>query len=365
MPQVHNPSRLMDMESSAFAKNSRYMAAINFTEGSLRRMNALNFLDKRLTSIKVKYYTRQERIQNGKMERTRNRMIENLQKRLAYKLVLKSHSISTAKDYHSALKDNYSFESMQHEVKNMMYMMRPEHVREKRARVLINEQQRRYDEAIKKNRENLDRLFPPPKKWEPPSFNTADKKRENYEGEKSEADNVSPLPNIERRNRQSLHTLRRRIITLDDPKPEIKSPSLIKQPLSPIKTPVIIKQPSSHSLGSARRQTITMNMMKKQKSFLETKEKTNLTEKITEENKENTVNNLIEEQNNEADTPERQGNDLNHIDQKDTNRYKLLPPIDKAQNDVPEVNRVKTNKSENVGKLPVLKMKKGHSGEEM
>ena len=248
MPQVHNKARVLDQDSSAFSKNSRFMASLKFSEGSLRRMKAQNVLDQHTSRIEMRYFERHADIQQKKYERARQRIIEKAQKHIAYKLVLMQHSIAKAKDYKKALDVDYSYHALHYKVNNMLQRIQPDVVRERQARALINQNRKRYESLLRKNSETCAIIFPMKKTWEAFDFSKIKTKADSQdEDAKSTGGSViSPLPKIDPRKGQ----LRRRII---------------EEPTS--------KPSSSSKPISAKRQGITMNMMRKQKSFLENQEK--------------------------------------------------------------------------------------------
>ena len=238
-------------------------------------MNALNTMDQRLTKIELKYFERHADIQLKKYERARNRIVGKLQKHIAYKMVLKQHSIAKAKNYKKALDGNYSFQALHYEVNDMMHQIQPDVVRERRARALIDVNRQRYETLLRKNQENCAILFPMKKTWEAFDFTKIKTKGDKDDDEKSQGgeSTVSPLPKID--PRRGKLAIRRRIIEEPESRPHSKSPSHVLSP-SQSKSPALSKPNSSKSVTmnmSGIRQGITMNMMKKQKSFIENQEK--------------------------------------------------------------------------------------------
>ena len=215
-------------------------------------MNALNTMDKRLSKIQMNYFERNADIQMKKYERARNRIIDKMQKTLAYKLVLKRHKIAKAKDYKKALNGNYSYHALHYEINDMMNYIRPDVLRERRARALIDENRRRYDGLLRKNSEQCAIIFPMKKTWEAFDFSKIKTKEEEKgdEDEKPQGEtSISSLPKVDPRRGRILG---RRIID----EPESRKGSKPGSPKPPSRSP-------------AKTQGITMNMMKKQKSFLE------------------------------------------------------------------------------------------------
>lgn len=374
MPQVQNKAFCYDT-SSAFGKNSRFMASLRFTDRSLQRVNVLNALENRFTKKKLDFLERETYIQRSKYERIKNRLVDNLQKRLAYKMVLKKHSISNAPDYSEALDKRYTYTAFKGEVKSMLKYMKPERMRERKARSLLHENQNSYDNIIFQNTQKFNRLFPEKKTWLSRRARLLLEEQSKQEAVKES----TPLPTRERNARKSLATLRRRIITLDDSKPS--SPmKLPKTPaISPTKTPSLSKPPSSQSRMTNRRQEISMSMMKKQKSFIDNKEMTNedLIQRMESKMKSLHVDDTgessqtIDENNNdikpnkEAETAVtfKTNGHVNEDNKKKTDGKKesFLPPIMKQPQpsqkyDQPNI-KTKTKTPRDV-KLPVLKMSK-------
>lgn len=362
MPQVHNKALSYDT-TTAFGKNSRYMASLRFTEKSLRRVNVLNSLENRLSKKKLDYYERDAQINTFKLERIKNRLVDNLQKRMAYKLVLKNHSISKAKDYQKALDQKYTLTALHSEVKNMINYMNPARVRERNARSLLHEQKNNYDNLIFQNTQKFNKLFPEKKTW------MSRRVREMLEQQAAEElKEPTPLPTRERNAKKSLATLRRRIITLDDSKPSspLKVP---KTPaMSPIKTPSLSKPPSQSNSRLAKRQEISMSMMKKQKSFIEGREMTKEDIIVAMESKMNSLS--VEDKTEKTITKDINNNDMTKenvkIDVKfeseektDEKKKSFLPPIANEAQRVNKPNQLnlQTKTPERL-KLPALKMSK-------
>ena len=316
-------------------------------------MNAQNTLDQRLTKIQMKYFERHADIQQKKYERARNRIIGNAQKHLAYKLVLKQHRIAKAKDYKKALDGNYSFHALHYEVNDMVQFIRPDLVRERRARALINENRKQYESLLKKNAETCAIIFPMKKTWEAFDFSKIKTRGDNDDDDaKSQSGEsvVSPLPKLDLRKGQ----LRRRIIEEPSSKPG-----------------------SSKPVSPAKRQGITMNMMKKQKSFIENQEK------VTQIQDEAVQNAAGENNSSEVNEDETQiSNTDNQMDKKDKTdddksdkKTLILPPLE-TKRGAPKFMKPKGTginsklrslslhpKMSGVGmnpkiKLPALKMKK-------
>lgn len=352
MPQVHSKQRLLDQDPSAFSKNSRYMASLKFTEGSVRRMNALNTTDKRLAKIQVNYFERNADISLKKYEKARLRLIDKMQKHLAYKLVLKRHRIAKAKDYKKALDGNYSYHALHYEINDMMNFIQPDVVRERKARALINENRRRYDGLLRKNAEQSAILFPMKKTWEAFDFSKIKTKEERKDNEDEKTPDEAPggttgistLPKLDPRRGRALV---RRII--EEPQSRKGSKPGSPKPLSrsPTKT-----------------QGITMSMMKKQKSFLE-----NQKSLVELDNSETEVQAI--DASKETDTVAAKGilkTPENRTDElKENLRHSIsLPPIQTKGNDKKLKKRNSVAKLENISsasenskvKLPVLKLNK-------
>ncbi|XP_060070773.1 uncharacterized protein LOC132550695 [Ylistrum balloti] len=161
MPQVHNRKLAMMADSSIFNKNSRYMATNRMTEGSKRRIRAFNFVENKLTRIKLNFFDRHAEIDLRRRERERQTIMDSLKRTLAYKLVVEKHNVTNAVDYQKALDDDYSSTALRHDVKHMMQYMEPDKVRERKAKALINENRRRYTNIIQRNKNSLDLICPP------------------------------------------------------------------------------------------------------------------------------------------------------------------------------------------------------------
>ncbi|XP_045166558.2 uncharacterized protein LOC123529975 [Mercenaria mercenaria] len=344
------------------------MATLRFTEQSLRRVKALNSLENRFTRKKLDFFERDANFQKFKYERIKNRLVDNLHKRLAYKLVLKNHSISKAKDYQKALDQKYTYTALQGEVQHMMQYMRPERMRERKAKSLLHENQNAYDNIIFQNTQKFNKLFPEKKAWMSKRMRILAAEQEAKEAVKE----PTPLPTRERNARKGIATLRRRIITLDDSKPN--SPlKLPKTPaISPSKTPSLSKPPSSNSRMANRRQEISMSMMKKQKSFVDGREMTKDDSILRMESKMKSLGIDDNEENLEAkdinnndvkdDKEVAITSDVNDdIDiNKDEKRQSFLPPIENQTQQLQKSKQqtnVQTKTAKNV-KLPVLKMSK-------
>ncbi|OWF44586.1 uncharacterized protein LOC110458145 [Mizuhopecten yessoensis] len=161
MPQVHNRKLSMMADNSAFNKNSRFMATNRMTEGSKKRIRAFNYVENRLKGIKLRFFDRHAEIDLRRRERERQVIMDSLKRTLAYKLVVEKHNLTHAVDYQKALDDDYSGTALRHEVKHMVEYMKPDQVRERKAKALISENRRRYNRIIQRNKNSLDLICPP------------------------------------------------------------------------------------------------------------------------------------------------------------------------------------------------------------
>ena len=153
-------------DANAFGKTSRFMAAIRVTEGSRRKIRALNTVENRLKRIRLRFYGRHNEIDMRKRDRDKLRMEDDLKLVLAAKIVAEQRSISKASDYHKALNTNYSWETVKKNNKHMVNYMEPDRVRERKAQALIDENRQRYQSILKRNRNSIDVLCPVYKpKW--------------------------------------------------------------------------------------------------------------------------------------------------------------------------------------------------------
>lgn len=377
MPQVHNKLKSFDA-STAFGKNSHFMNSLRFTEKSLHKVKVLNAVENKLIKKKLDFFERERINDNWKHQRIRNRLVNNLQKRIAYKFVLKNHSIINAKDYRKALDEKYTLFALHNEVNKMRDYLRPDRVRERNAKALVHENKNMFDNVVFQNRGKFNRLFPEKKTWIP-----------RINGKLPELEPVikepepTPLPTRERKAKKSLALLRRRIITLDDSKPN----SPVKEPRasnmsSPLRTPSVAIQPPSVSPSFPKRQEISMTMMKKQKSFIEGKEKSALLSedvevikemesKIRKMSVEDANSETVKDDNNNEIKIEKENvqiskgseepikEDVSEYSARSTKRKNsLLPPIEsKKHPSSNEKTEPKTKRSEPV-KLPSLKLSK-------
>ncbi|XP_062579791.1 uncharacterized protein LOC134241788 [Saccostrea cucullata] len=162
MPQVHNRSLTLNMDSSAFNKNSRFMSTIRMTQGAKRKIRAFNTVENRLKKYQINFYNRHAEIQRYQMERKKEKVREVMKKRDAYKKVIANHPIAESPDYKKALEDRYDAHALRHEIKQMLSYIEPDKIRERNARTLIDVNKKRYDEILNRNRKSILELFPPP-----------------------------------------------------------------------------------------------------------------------------------------------------------------------------------------------------------
>ena len=140
------------------------------TEGAKRKIRAFNTVENRLTKIRLNFYNRHEDIQRYQLERKKQTVLEGAKKRNAYKMVVANHSISKSPDYQKALDDTYTAHALRHEIKKMLNYIEPNKVRERNARTLVNENKKRYDEILSRNRKSIVELFPPPGQKKPTDY---------------------------------------------------------------------------------------------------------------------------------------------------------------------------------------------------
>ncbi|KAK3102551.1 hypothetical protein FSP39_012141 [Pinctada imbricata] len=158
MPQVHNKS--LAMETSLFGKNSRFMSTLRMSEGSKRKIRAFNTVESRLNRFKINYYARHADIQLNKRKREKDHILEAIKKRNAYKFVIRNHRFTDSKDYKKSLDDRYNAHALRFEIRDMMKFMKPDRIRERNAHVLIEENRKRYDKIIDRNRNSIQEICP-------------------------------------------------------------------------------------------------------------------------------------------------------------------------------------------------------------
>ena len=401
MPQVHNKF----VNDTTFGRDSRYMTSLRFSDKTLRRVNVLNDLETRISSKKVNLFQSESAYKIRKMDRVKDRLEDNMNKRMAYKLVLKTNTFSAEADYNKALDKRYSFQAFSNDVRQMMKAMKPDLVRERRAKLLLKENRIRYDIILNQNRQRFNKLVPEKRTWIPRHLK-AIYEEERRERERLEREKANVPVKVEDKSKRGLATLRRRIITIDSPvKTPVRDPPKIKTPAlrtpnrtpSPVKTPSISKAPQH---ANTKRQGITMAMMKKQTSFLERQELTmspttaaangnTVSEKDVEKTSENTSEKISEKQgdvqadiskkglakpvdvnNYESDTgsatskdtyitkvQSRRGSVPKYTGKARKNSQPQLPPIDlrRTSRDVVSAASSVAKESEKPVKLPALK----------
>lgn len=192
MPQVHNRSLTLSMDSSAFNKNSRLMSTIRITEGAKRKIRAFNTVENRLKKFKINFYNRHADIQRNQIERKKQTVLDSMKKRDAYKMVIANHPISSSPDYQKALNDRYTAHALRYEIKRMLNYIEPDKIRERNAKTLVDVNKKRYDEILNRNRKSIMELFPP----------AVEKKAVDYESDfESDSEDEEP-PEVEQRKFQ-------------------------------------------------------------------------------------------------------------------------------------------------------------------
>lgn len=384
MPQVHSRS----VNDTSFGSDSRYMSSVRFSDRTLRRVNVLNALENRIATKKINVFQNDSAYKLRKLDRVRGRLEDNMNKRMAYKLVLKTNSFSVEKDQQKALNKRYSFQAFHNEVKEMMKFMKPDLVRERRSKILLQENKLKYDILLTQSRQRFNKLVPEKKTWisrqRQAQLDEERKERERLERERQEAEAKKQQ---EDKSKKGLATLRRRIITIDQTPTPAKSPALktpiLKTPASrtpvaktpvrtpsPVKTPSIGKPPKNDN--AVKRQGITMTMMKKQKSFVEMKERTmtptgDKAEKVLEDRVKDLINNnvvnsaIVKESsdNVQSKNGQTQGQAHSLKGRKKIKKQPVLPPIDSHRTPREEgVSSAASGVKENSKpvKLPALKM---------
>ncbi|KAL3851602.1 hypothetical protein ACJMK2_015339 [Sinanodonta woodiana] len=198
MPQVYNKQQLLNQDSGVFGKNSRYMATIRLTEARVRRINVMNRLEQTLNKIHISYFEKCADMQRRKLENAEHRIKERLWKNIAYKYVLKRHSIAEASDYRKALNGNYSSGAMKQEITQMVDWMQPEKVRKRNAKALIEENRQRYQSIICDNINRANVMFPQKKQLPDIINNIPSNKNDNAANLDIESA-VPSLPDIEKK----------------------------------------------------------------------------------------------------------------------------------------------------------------------
>jgi len=264
-------------------QNSRYMAQMRFTDVTMRRMQVINALEGRAASRRVAFMERETNKKFDRFNRMKVRLTDNLTKRMAYKLVLKTQTFSAIKDKKMALDKRYTKEAFHNDIKLMMKKMKPEVLRERKAKLLVDESRLKFENIMLQNRQKFNRLYPEKITWYPRYTNIEVENKTPDEPEVSSATRRQNEVDVKRK--QSLATLRRRVISIDSaPASPTKLPPIpatresvvpsAPTPRSPVKTPAIANPADKGRVVTNKRQGITMSMMKRQQSFLENKERT-------------------------------------------------------------------------------------------
>ncbi|XP_052781389.1 uncharacterized protein LOC128217957 [Mya arenaria] len=307
MPQATSTT----LDDSPLGPNSRYMAALRFSDKTFRGVNVINAQEKRITGKKINFLQNEFRHKVHKLDRIQFRLNQNQTKRLAYRLVLKTQTFSSIKDQKKALSKRYTADAFQNDIKEMIRFMKPNLVRERKTKIMMMESRLKYDNLLNQSRNRFNRLCPEKRTWRP-GYGAYNEEDTTEQTEPEEEIEPTMEQHRERKRLQSLATLRRRNISIDSAPssparlPPIRSPtkaasagitSPVKTPgrtprglsSSPAKTPgrssrehsgspvktTSIRQPQTFgATGGGKRQGITMSMMKRQQSFLDTKERT-------------------------------------------------------------------------------------------
>jgi len=196
------------------------MSTNRMSEGSKRRIRAFNTVENRLTKFKLDFFTRHSEIEVRRRERETKRIVENLKKTLAYKLVLTKHNITHAQDYKKALDGDYSRHALRYDIKQMVRYMEPDRVRERRAKALIDENRKRYDDILNRNKQTMDSLCPPQvKNWRYHYSGQDDDNDEEEDDDEKEETTRKPVP-------RTIQSIMRR-------QQEIALPSVRRSPTKP------------------------------------------------------------------------------------------------------------------------------------
>lgn len=366
-------------DTSGLGRDSRYMACVRFSDQYIRRVNVLNALENRIERKHVNIFEHESGQNIQKIERIKQRLNDSIRKRLAYKLVLKTQTFSAIPDKKTALNKRYTSTAFQNDVREMLMYIKPDRIRERKAKLLHKENRLRYDILLNQNRQKFNRLYPEKIAWR-------GRFGELQEEEKKEEEKApTPVPTVDDKRKQSLATLRRRIISIDSapqsPRklPTIYSPTKVlsagylSPSKSPVKTPLLSKPPSQS--GTARRQEITMGFMKRQKSYLETQELSTpggdkvtlelksddrtvggkISEPVVDKSNNNKAEG-IDENNNVVEVPKSGIPESTNISKKrvKTQQDLVLPPI--PSNKAPKFPTTPKQSEHKPLKLPALKM---------
>ena len=111
-------------------------------------------LEARMTKMHVHVLERNALTQQHRYKRMQRRLRDNLERNMAYQLVLGQRNIAKATDYKGALNGNYSYNALKPEVQRMIERMKPSYIREQKAKMQLQHSRELQESIIERNREH-------------------------------------------------------------------------------------------------------------------------------------------------------------------------------------------------------------------
>ena len=108
-------------------------------------------LDARTTRMKMQVMERNALIQAHRFKRMQHKLRGNLERNLAYKMVVDEHNFTKSTDYHTALNANYTYDALRPEVQRMMERLKPRYIREQKAKLQFQRSKEAQKVIIERN----------------------------------------------------------------------------------------------------------------------------------------------------------------------------------------------------------------------
>lgn len=104
--------------------------------------------------MKVQLLEKHALVQDMRYKNMQKRLRDNLERNLAYRMVVDEHNFSHASDYQKALGANYTYDALKPEINKMMARLKPSYLREQKAKLQLQQSRDEQKNIIERNLEH-------------------------------------------------------------------------------------------------------------------------------------------------------------------------------------------------------------------
>lgn len=162
MPQVHNRELMRELGGAVgMTKNSRFMASVNYSDSTRKRITIINNVEQKVHNLKVQVIDRSIRLAVGRNRNLVQKYKDSLRAIEAYQHVVTLNMFPNrefprdSSEYQAALDRRYTFDALKGKVRQTLTELEPATLRAKEAKCRLDECRNDYARVL---RRNLDRI---------------------------------------------------------------------------------------------------------------------------------------------------------------------------------------------------------------